>query len=349
MKIKSIIQSKHLASLANETIGVTIELENGKNAQALVPAGISAGKYETKIVTADEAMNQIENIKDTLLENDWTQKTLDERLMDFGLGGNTSLAISAAFWKAISRIVAPIKHLKFPKLMVLLFEGGKHGNPQITLQEFMIIEESINTAISDFKMMRAYLEKNGLQSTVGAEGGFSPVGFNNQIVLETINKVFPQKEIAIDAAASFEEGQVPNYDAFLKTYNIKSIEDPFSDEEWEEWIAFCKKAGQKIMIVGDDLTTTNPERLQKAIDFKAINAVIIKPNQNGTITGTLEAVELARKNGLKVVVSHRGEETVDDWIVDFALNINADYVKFGGMNRGERIVKYNRLLELGMK
>lgn len=349
MKIKKITQSKMMASLGNETIGVKIELEDGKSAQALIPAGISAGKYEAKIVTADEALMQIESIKPTILNGDWTQSALDKRLSDFGLGGNTSLAISASFWKAQSKITAQSKNLKFPKLMLLLFEGGKHGNPNITMQEFMIIEDSLKEASADYKMLKTYLEKNNLQSLVGAEGGFSPVGFDNEKALETIKKVFPDKEIALDSAASFEDGTVPNYEMLLSKYNITSIEDPFSDEEWEEWIKFYKKFGGKIMIVGDDLTTTNPERLKKAIEYRSINSVIIKPNQNGTITGTLEAVKMARKNNLKVVVSHRGEETIDDWIVDFAVFVDADYVKFGGITRGERIAKYNRLMELGME
>lgn len=349
MKIKKLEAGKVLASLGNETIKAKVTLENGEEAEVLVPAGISAGKYEAKIVTADEAVHQIESIREIIVGTNWTQESLDKRLNELGLGGNTSLAISASFWKAQSRIENPSKDLKFPDLMLLLFEGGKHGNPNITMQEFMIIEESLVEAIANFKMLRTYLEKNNLQSTVGAEGGFSPVGFDNETCLETITRIFPKKKIAIDAAASFEEGKVINYELLLSKYNIASIEDPFSDEDWEEWIAFQKKFRERIMVIGDDLTTTNPKRLKKAIERKAINAVIIKPNQNGTITGTLEAVKLARRANLKIIVSHRGEETVDDWIVDFAIKIKADFVKFGGIDRGERIAKYNRLSELGMK
>lgn len=348
MRIKKLEAGKTLASLGNETIKAKVTLGNGTQGEVLVPAGISAGKYEAKIVTADEAVHQIESIREIIVATSWTQESLDKRLNELGLGGNTSLAISASFWKAQEKIYKPSKSLKFPNLMLLLFEGGKHGNPNITMQEFMVIENSLEEAIANFKMLRTYLEKNNLQSTVGAEGGFSPVGFDNEVCLKTISKVFPNKKIAIDAAASFEEGKVVNYEYLLSNYNIASIEDPFSDEDWEEWIAFEKKFGEKIMVIGDDLTTTNPERLRKAIERKAINAVIIKPNQNGTITGTLSAVNMARKAGLKIIVSHRGEETVDDWIVDFAVKIKADFVKFGGMDRGERIAKYNRLRELGM-
>ena len=123
--------------------------------------------------------------------------------------------------------------------MLLLFEGGKHGNPNIFIQEFMIIEKSLKTAISDFKRLRAYLKNNNLASTVGAEGGFSPTGFNDTMVLDTIKKVFPQKEIALDVAASFKKERVINVELIIANYNIKSLEDPFTDEDWEEWSVFC--------------------------------------------------------------------------------------------------------------
>lgn len=349
MKITNLSASKALASLGNETVKVKMELENGSKTEAFVPAGISAGKYEVKNVSADEAVEQIQKIKPLILENDFNQETLDKKLQSLNLGGNTSLAVSAAFWKATSRIDSPkANNFKFPKLMLLLFEGGKHGNSAISMQEFMIIEESLKEAIEDFKLLRKYLEDREIETTVGAEGGFSPMKLSDTSVLQTIKEVFPKKDIAIDAAGSFRESKIINYDLLISRYRIASLEDPFSDEDWHLWIDFCSKFGKKIMIVGDDLTTTNPTRLTKAIELKAINAVIIKPNQNGTISGAMEAVGIAKKGGLKIIVSHRGEETIDDWIVDFALKVEADFVKFGGIDRGERIAKYNRLSELGM-
>lgn len=348
MKIKDITPSKALASLGNETVKVKMEFENSVFSEVSIPSGISAGKYEVKNVSADEAVFQAQRIKDIFQNKDWTQESLDNRLNELGLGGNTSLAISASFWKGCQIISKSKSKLKYPSLLVLLFEGGKHGNPNINIQEFMIIEKSLKEAISDFKVLRNYLERNNLQSTVGVEGGFSPAGFTDIVALDTIKKVFPKKEIALDAAASFEKGTIPNYELIVENYNIKSLEDPFTDEDWERWTSFYSKFGKKMMIVGDDLTVTNPKRVQEAVDLKTINAVIIKPNQNGTISGALEVVTIARKNGLKIIVSHRGEETIDDWIVDFALKVEADFVKFGGIDRGERIVKYNRLSELGM-
>lgn len=348
MKIKSISAEKTLGSLGNETIKVKITLESRVSGEASVPSGISAGKYEIKNVVPDEAIAQVNKIKNILTSQDWQQETLDKRLTGLGLGGNATLAVSAAFWNANERIKTRSSKLKFPNIMLLVFEGGKHGNPNISIQEFMIIEKTLSAAISDFKELRRYLKNNNFETSVGAEGGFSPSAFSDIMVLDTIKKNFPQREIALDVAGSFKKEAI-NLESIIGNYKIRSLEDPFTDEDWEKWSSFCHKFGKDIVIVGDDLTATNPVRLKRAIGLNAINAIIIKPNQNGTITGAFDVVKMARKSGLKIVVSHRGEETVDDWIVDFALKVEADFVKFGGIERGERIAKYNRLLELGMK
>lgn len=349
MKIVDINAFRSIASLGNETIKVRMIFDNGQSTCALVPAGISAGKYESKIVSVDQAIAQIKNIKDLLINCSWTQQELDNKLLDCNIGANTSLAISAAFWKlSIPQNMTSKKDLRFPKLLLLLFEGAKHGNPSLWMQEFMIVEESLEQAITDFKLMREYLEQHHIESTVGAEGGFSPSIFNDQMALDTIKTVFPDKQISLDAAGSFGGIGGINYPFLIKNYNLFSLEDPFADDQWPQWQKFFKTYGSKILIVGDDLTVTNPQRIEQAIAKNTISAVIIKPNQNGTISGTLDAVKIARNHNLKIVVSHRGEETIDDWIVDFALAVQADFVKFGGMDRGERVAKYNRLLELGM-
>jgi enolase len=182
---------------------------------------------------------------------------------------------------------------------------------------------------------------------VGAEGAFSPDGFNNIKVLEYLKGHFPERKLALDAAGTFA-GENPDWQSLTQNYNLCSVEDPCSDDDWEGWKAFYDTFSEKILVVGDDLTVTNPERLKKALDPKVINAIIIKPNQNGTISGTLKTISAAKENGLRIIISHRGEETNDDWIADLAVEAGADYVKFGGISRGERIAKYNRLRELGM-
>lgn len=347
MKITQLSAVKNLSSWGNETIKVTLELDGSVQASLMVPAGISAGKYEAKIVSADEAIAQVEKIKPEIITHDWTQNSLDAMLGKNLLAGNTTIAISAAFWKAENVSAKKPKYTTFPKLLLLLFEGAKHGNPNLTIQEFMLVEDSLQTAIADFKTMRSYLTSQGIETTVGAEGGFSPMNFTNLLVLEVMHAVFPNSKFALDAAGSFRSAQL-DFEKMISEFNLTYIEDPYSDEDWQKWQELMQKIADRVLIVGDDLTTTNPLRVHRALEQQAINAVIIKPNQNGTVSGTLEAVKQARDGGLKVIVSHRGEETDDDWIVDFALSVHADYVKFGGMDRGERVAKYNRLLELGM-
>lgn len=340
MIIKKITAKKILASLGDETIEAAIEFESGKIVSASVPAGISAGKYEIKKVPAGVAVEQIEQINLFCSGKVWTQESLDAEISSHDFGGNSTLAVSAAFYKmdSIGRFAPSGMTIKFPKLMLLLFEGGEHGNKNITMQEFMIVEDSLVQTIKDSRTMREYLEDNLIERTVGAEGGFSPLNFTNQDAIDTIKKVLPDKKISIDMAECFGESQIPE--------NVFSVEDPFNDESWED---FAKLTVQnKYLVIGDDLTTTNPVRIKKAIDLKAINGVVIKPNQIGTITQAKEAVRIAKEAGLKIIVSHRGEETDDAWIVDFALDVQSDYVKFGGMDRGERVAKYNRLMELGM-
>lgn len=348
VKITKLTATRNLSSLGNETLKVFIQINDQLETSVVVPAGISAGKYEAKVVGANEAINQVRNMANELVEQDFDQESLDKKLLMSEVAGNTSIAISACFWKAVNIAGAKCSYGKFPKLLLLLFEGAKHGNTNLTIQEFMVVEDSLETAISDFKKMREYLVSSGIESTVGAEGGFSPINFTNLLILELMQSVFPEKHFALDAAGSFREKEV-DWGKFILDYKLSYLEDPYSDEDWEKWQKLVADFGDKLLIVGDDLTTTNPLRVHRAIEQSAINAVIIKPNQNGTISGTLEAIRQAREGKLKIIVSHRGEETDDDWIVDFALCVGADYVKFGGMDRGERVAKYNRLLELGMK
>jgi enolase len=148
----------------------------------------------------------------------------------------------------------------------------------------------------------------------------------------------------LDIAFDSCENKHLNYQKFLGGRNAISLEDPFATDDWRTWTEFTKSWGAQILIVADDLVATNPVRLKKAIELAAANAVIIKPNQIGTLTETLEVVKMARESGWKTIVSHRADETSDDFIADLAVGVGADYVKFGGFSRGERLAKYNRLL-----
>jgi enolase len=330
MIIKNITARKILASLGDETVEATIN----DRYSASVPAGISAGKYEIKKVKADEAVEEVQKINEICKNKDWTQESLDKEISSHGFGGNSTLAVSAAFYK----IGLPLdRHTGMqPKLFLLLFEGGEHGNKNITMQEFCIIENNVSQAVEDFAKVKNYLKQNNIETTVGAEGGFSPLAFDNNKAIATIKQLFPDKQIGIDMADCFGNAAVPE--------GVFSVEDPFNDEDWSNWTNLNNL--QKYLVIGDDLTVTNPERIQKAIDLKAVGGVVIKPNQIGTISQAKQAAKLCKDNNLKIVVSHRGQETNDNWIVDFALDVEADFVKFGGLDRGERIAKYNRLLEI---
>ncbi|MCL4397541.1 hypothetical protein M1403_00755 [Patescibacteria group bacterium] len=346
MKISSIAARKIIASLGDDTVEATITFDNGTISSASVPAGISAGKYEVKKSAPDEAIKEIGEMGVVCKDKEWTQETLDQEIAAHGYGGNATLAVSAAFFKH----QAPnTKSQNFPKLMLLLVEGGEHGNKNITIQEFLAVEDTLEQAMRDFKTLKEYLTENNIEHTVGAEGGFSPKDFNNLQVLDTIKKVLPERKLAVDVADTFAAGEVLDYTALTRDYPIISIEDPYSDEDWDKWTALMGLMGKDYLIVGDDLTVTNPERIKMAIEKKAINAVVIKPNQIGTISESKEAVKMAKDAGLKIVVSHRGQETDDFWITDFAVEVAADFVKLGGMDRGERVAKYNRLIELGMR
>ena len=331
--------------MGSDTVEVRMVTAAGEYT-ASVPAGISAGKYEVSKVSPEEAIVQIDEFKKELTGKEFNQLGLDEILNKSNLGGNAKLAVSAAFWKSEVRSKLR-KYQKFPKLFTLMFEGGKHGNPEITIQEIAVVEDTVNTAVIDFQVLKKYLENQGTETTVGAEGAFSPKDWDNERVLQTISDVFGEKKMALDMAGSFIPDSL-NIKEIIAKYPVFSVEDPFDDESWNEWKTFYEDYKDKILIVGDDLTATNPIRLQMATNPRVINAMVIKPNQNGTISGTIETAKIARENGIATVVSHRGEETDDDWLVDLALEIEADYVKFGGLERGERVAKYNRLRELGM-
>lgn len=268
--------------------------------------------------------------------------------------------------------------LKIPTPCFNLINGGKHAGGNLDLQEFLIIPESsvsyseslqIGAAIQ--QSLKEKLIDRNLTTLVGDEGGFGPNLPTNLDALsllkqsvEAVNfRVGSDIFFGIDCAASnfYKQGKycikdnpqplsskelIAFYQDLIKNYSLLYLEDPFSEDDWNGWSSITSKVSQETIIVGDDLTTTNPSRLEMAIDKKAITGIIIKPNQIGTITETIEVVEMARLKGLKIILSHRSGETNDDFIADFAVGVGADYVKFGALQRGERVAKYNRLLQI---
>ena len=260
-----------------------------------------------------------------------------------------------------------------------IMNGGAHADFATDIQEYMIspygfdtYHEALRAGVEVYHTLKNELKKDGLATGLGDEGGFAPKMKSNRDSLDYIMKAIqdagyePGKQIGIclEVASSefygkgeagkyhFEGGErdaeymLDFYEKLINDYPIVSIEDPFEEEGWEDWAAITKKLGDRLQFVGDDLLVTNPKRLQKAIDMGAANSLLVKLNQIGSVTETLDAIELATANGYTSMVSHRSGETSDTTIADLAVAKNTRQIKTGAPARGERIAKYNRLLEI---
>lgn len=273
----------------------------------------------------------------------------------------------------------------FPIPMFNVLNGGAHSDSGLSVQEFKLFpkgiekySERLRAGSEIFQTLRGVLAKNGYSVGVGDEGGFAPHLESHaqafEILIQAIEKAgyVPGKDVflGIDAAANsfyietenvyalepeqvrLTRDQLLNvYAEWIEKYFLVSIEDALHEEDWEGWAIHEERfgKGKGIMLIGDDLLVTNPKRVEIAIEKKACNAVLIKPNQIGTLSETLETMRLAKKHGLKTVVSHRSGETTDDFIADLAVGAGADCIKTGSLSRGERLAKYNRLLAIAEK
>ena len=262
-----------------------------------------------------------------------------------------------------------------PVPMLNVVNGGAHAANSLDLQEFMIVpgeaesfSEGLRIAVEVFHTLKALLEERGLATGVGDEGGFAPDLSSSREAIEVILEAAARAghgeriAIALDPAMSellddqglyrFEgradaPDELPDYWAALcRDYPIVSIEDGAAEEDWDAWKALTEKLGDRVQLVGDDLFVTNVERLQRGIDQGVANAVLVKVNQIGTLSESLDAIQLARSNGYVPVISHRSGETEDTTIADFAVATNAGQIKTGAPSRSERVAKYNQLLRI---
>ena len=267
-----------------------------------------------------------------------------------------------------------------PVPMANILNGGKHADNNVDMQEFMIMplgansfNEALQMIAEIFHILGSILKKSGYKTSVGDEGGFAPDLKTNEEALQMIMKAIDSSGyragedifIALDPAAScfFKNGKyilksdkgdlelsseemVDYYVKLVDKYPIISIEDGLDENDWNGWKLMMEKLGKKIQIVGDDLFVTNVERLQRGIDEKSANSILIKLNQIGTLSETLDAIELAKTSGFTSVISHRSGETSDSFISDLAVAVNAGQIKTGSICRQERITKYNQLLRI---
>ena len=308
---------------------------------------------------------------------------LDGTKTKSNLGANAMLGVSMACLKAAAlakgmplyKYVGDGKTLPVPMMNIL--NGGAHADNKLDFQEFMIIpqrdsiKERLRVGAEVFHALKSVLNEKKLSTGVGDEGGFAPDLNSNtegfELIVEAIKKAGyePGKDVklAIDVAASeFYDGEKYNlegegrslttdeliefYKELVSKYPIISIEDPVDENDWEGFSKITKELGDKVQLVGDDLFVTNKECLQKGIDNNAGNAILLKVNQIGTITETLETIELAKTHGYKTVISHRSGETEDTTIADLAVGLDLGQIKTGSMSRTDRICKYNQLIRI---
>ncbi|MGB9789711.1 MAG: phosphopyruvate hydratase [Thermotoga caldifontis] len=302
------------------------------------------------------------------------------------LGANAILGVSMAVARAAAEsLYLPLyRYLGGPNAKVLpvpfmnVINGGKHADNNLDIQEFMIVpagfdkfSEALRCGAEVFHTLKKILHDAGHVTSVGDEGGFAPNLSSNEeaikVLIEAIEKAGyePGKDvfIALDcAASSFYDGEKKRYliDGSEKTseelldyyrklvekYPIISIEDPFDEEDWDAFVKLTAQIGEKVQIVGDDLYVTNIKRLQKGVQLRATNSILIKLNQIGTVTETLDVIEFAKQNHMTCIVSHRSGETEDTFIADLAVGTNSGMIKTGSLSRSERIAKYNRLLRI---
>lgn len=329
-----------------------------------------------KILIGEDALNQ-KAIDNLMIKEDGTENKSK-------LGANAILGVSMAVAKAAANAVGlPLYQYiggcnakKLPVPMMNVINGGAHADNNVDLQEFMIVPKGAKTFREGLRMgaevfhnLKKVLHEKGLNTAVGDEGGFAPDLKSNEeaitYIISAIEKAGykPGKDVAIalDAASSefYENGKytidgkaisseelIEYYAGLCKKYPIFSIEDGLDQNDWEGWKKLTEKLGSSVQLVGDDLFVTNTKILKKGIDQKIANSILIKVNQIGSLTETLDAIEMAHKAGYTAVISHRSGETEDTTIADIAVAKNAGQIKTGSMSRTDRIAKYNQLLRI---
>ena len=406
MKIQKINAREVLDSRGNPTVEADVTLNNGIVGRAIAPSGASTGQREAlELRDGDKnrylgkgvlkAVNFINTeinsaLKDIEISN---QKMIDQTMIDLDgtetksrLGANSILAVSLACAKAnaksqnqsLFRSFNFSNSFQLPVPMMNIINGGEHANNSVDIQEFMIIpagapsfKEALRYGTEIFHHLKAVLDKKGLNTAVGDEGGFAPDLKSNEEALEVIIEAIksagyiPGKDIfiGIDAASSefYEDGtynlkseglQLTNTEfvdylaSWVKKYPIISIEDGMDENDWEGWEMLTHKLANSVQLVGDDLFVTNSEILAKGIDNNIANSILIKVNQIGTLTETFNAMKMAIDANYTCVMSHRSGETEDTTIADLAVATSCGQIKTGSLSRSDRLAKYNRLLRI---
>jgi len=347
----------------------------GKGVQSAVKAVIE---------TIDTALLDVDATDQRLVDQELMR--LDGTSNKSNLGANAILGVSLAASRAAAesvdlplyRYLGGSNACVLPVPLMNIINGGAHADNGVDIQEFMIVplgaesfSEALRLGAEVYHTLKKLLSDKGLATGLGDEGGFAPDLPTNRAALDLIVEaislagytVGTQIALALDVASTeffdektgsynFEGSQksaadmVAYYSELLANYPLVSIEDPLAEDDWSGWAQMTAELGDKVQIVGDDLYVTNPERLQKGIDMAAGNSILVKVNQIGTLTETMDAVSLAQRHGMKAIISHRSGETEDTYIADLAVATNAGQIKTGAPARSERVAKYNQLLRI---
>jgi enolase len=406
--ITDVLAREILDSRGNPTLEVEVVLEGGFGGRAAVPSGASTGKHEAvELRDGDKSrflgkgvLDAVKNVEEVIAPeilglDAIEQVYIDRFMIDLDgtenkskLGGNAILGVSLAVAKAAAgasglplySYIGGVGARTLPVPMANVINGGSHADNNVDIQEFMIMplgapsfREGLRMICEVFHNLKGILNKSGLNTSVGDEGGFAPDLQNNEVaikvILQGIEKAGykPGEDIFITldpASTEFYvedenvyslEGEgrklsseeiVDYYASLIDKYPLVSIEDGLAEDDWEGWKIFTEKLGHKVQLVGDDLFTTNTKRLKMGIDKGVANSILIKVNQIGTLTETLEAIEMAHRAGYTSVISHRSGETEDTTIADIAVATNAGQIKTGSLSRTDRLAKYNQLLRI---
>ncbi len=392
-----------LDSRGNPTVGATVTLSSGEVGSAAVPSGASTGAHEAVELRDGGSrylgrgvLNAVENVNSRiapiLIGHDaLDQVGLDRTLIDLDgsadkgeLGANAMLAVSLAAARAAAQTLGlPLyRHLGgvgarvLPVPMMNVINGGRHGDNNVDMQEFMVVpvgfdrfQSALRAGVETFHHLKGVLSSRGYNTNVGDEGGFAPdLGSNQEaveMILEAIERAGyapgDQISIALDPASTEffrggayhleseekmldSDGMIAYWADWIERYPIVSIEDGLAEDDWGGWAELTRTLGDRCQFVGDDLFVTNISRLQRGLNEGVGNAILVKVNQIGTLSEAMDAIKLAKSGGYRSVISHRSGETEDTFIADLAVAVNAGQIKTGSASRSDRLAKYNRLL-----
>jgi len=385
MKLKEIKIFKVLGFRGIWTVKIVVFDENEYSASIVVPIGKSKGKFEVKNLDPDVAILKSKEISDYLKNlNLEDQETIDNKLVEFdktpnfeNLGGNVALGISLACARlaSINFKIPFYKYLYFlrkgdynsfiykaPRILFNIAEGGVHADNNLEFQEHLVSfkNQAIFSQIQNLKEFNSLflniIKRENKKIVFGDEGGWAGNYQNEEALINTLFDLKLSSKADLDIGLDIASSSISNFEPkiFLKRYleffekfGLFYFEDPFPEEGFENFYQdFYAQTKNKALIVGDDLISTNPELVKIVDSKKMINGVIVKPDQVGTLSKTLETIKLAKENNWRIVVSHRSQETLDNYLADLAIGAEADFVKFGAFYQGERLAKYNRLLEI---